>query len=396
MATKPQRMDRIDLRYGGTFANKEELNAILNSVEKSIETGNWQAGEQTKLFEQEAAKFLGVKYGVLTTSGSCAGLLALSALEFPQGSEVIIPAVTFPTIFNIILQCGLTPVVVDVNETYTLDIKEVERAIGPKTRAIIAVHALGYPCDMPKLMRIARKHKIKVIEDGCDSWGSAIGKKKLGSFGDISITSFHGAHIVSTAGVGGGVFTNDKELAQRARMYKDWGRQADTTKHNKHKELPADYDPRFIYEKIGYNFQALELQAAMGRVQLKRLNQIKKLRQANASYLINKLSKHDELILPKVPENYDVCWFSLPITVFGDRGKLVKWLNEHDIETRSMFSGNIVLHPAYKNSRFRTIGDLWTSNLILKHTFWITVHPRLRKSDLDYIVKVFKEFFDGN
>lgn len=386
-----------DLRYGGTYAGKQELDAIIKSVTQSIRTGNWQAGEQAKLFEQEAADFLGVKHGVLTTSGSCAGLLALSALELPKGSEVIIPAVTFPTIFNIILQCNLVPVVVDVGTDYVLDVDVIEDAISKKTKAIIAVHALGYPVDMKHLMKIAKKNNLKVIEDNCDGWGGSIGGKKLGAWGDVSITSFHGAHIVSTAGTGGGVFTNDAELAQKVRMYKDWGRQADTTKPNVYRELPADYNPRFIYEKIGYNFQTLELQAAMGRIQLQKADKIKKLRQRNANCLIRELSKFEELILPSPDvKNADICWFSLPITTIGDRGLLVKHLEDNGIETRSMFSGNIIVHPAYRDSDYKVPGPLDNANYILEHSFWITVNPRLRKSDLDYIVSVFKSFYGKN
>lgn len=169
------------IRYGGSVCDKKEFNAIVKSVKQSIKSGGWQQGKEGALMEQEAAKQLGVKYGILTTSGSCAGLLALQALELPAGSEVIIPAVTFPTIFNIILQCGLVPVVVDSKiGTYNLDPDELEAAISKKTKAIIVVHALGNPVDMPKVVKIAKKlgkkygHKIWVIEDCCDSWGSGL------------------------------------------------------------------------------------------------------------------------------------------------------------------------------------------------------------------------------
>ena len=162
------------------MCDQREYNAVMKSVKGSIKSGNWQAGPQAKLLEQEAAKFLGVKHGILTNSGSSAGLLALSALELPHGSEVIIPATTFPTIFNIILQCGLTPVVVDSKiGTYNLDPDELEQAITKKTKAIIVVHALGNPVDMPKVMKIAKKHGIKVIEDNCDGWGSRISGKAV-------------------------------------------------------------------------------------------------------------------------------------------------------------------------------------------------------------------------
>lgn len=383
------------IRYGGTVADKREENAIMQSVRESIATGNWQAGKQAALLEKETAKFLGVKHGILTTSGSCAGLLALAALELPPGSEVIIPAVTFPTIFNIILQCGLTPVVVDSKiGTYTLDVEELKDAVTDKTKAIIAVHALGNPVDMPKLMAFAKKHNLYVIEDNCDGWGTVLNGRPIGSFGDLSITSFHAAHIVSM-GVGGGVYTNDTALARNVRMYRDWGRQADVkVKKNgkKWKTLPEDYDSRFIYEKIGYNFQILELQAAMGRVQLKKAGMIKRKRKANFNYLYKHLAKFNDLILPIWDDQADICWFSFPITAIGERAPLIDFLEKHNIETRSMFAGNILRHPAYEKVR-AGYTSLSEANYILEHSFWIGVHPRMTQEDREYIISVFEKYY---
>ncbi len=345
--------------------------------------------------EQEAAKQLGVKHGILTTSGSCAGLLALSALELPRGSEVIIPATTFPTIFNIILQCGLVPVVVDSKiGTYNLDPDELETAISKKTKAIIVVHALGNPVDMPKVMKIAKKHKLYVLEDNCDGWGTTLGGRKIGSFGDISFTSFHAAHIV-IMGVGGGVFTSNPEFAKRVRMYRDWGRQANTTEPNKYKSLPEDYNPRFIYEKIGYNFQILDLQAAMGRVQLKKAKMIMKKRKANFDWLYMHLDKFPELVLPTWNEKADVCWFAFPLSVanVGERGKLVAHLEKKGIETRSMFAGDITVHPAYAKSEYRTSGHLSHAQMILHRSFWIGVHPRMTQADREYVLKAFEDYY---
>lgn len=395
-------MKKYKIRYGGSMCDSKEEKAIIKSVQQSIRSGGWQAGPEAKKMEAEASKQLGVKYGVLTTSGSCAGLLALSALELPKGSEVIISAVTFPTIFNIILQCGLVPVVVDAKVgTYTFDVDEVERAITSKTRAIIAIHPVGNPVDMSRLMKMVKKQKQKiyVIEDNCDGWGSSINGKKIGSFGDVSITSFHAAHIVSM-GVGGGVFTSDKEIASKVRMYRDWGRQADiSTKTNgkKWKTLPEDYDSRFIYEKIGYNFQILELQAAMGRIQLKKAKKIMRLRKKNFDYLYSNLVSNTQLMLPKVVKGADVCWFALPITCERNRGELIEHLEKAGIETRSMFAGNITKHPAYTKSKYKVGPDgLKESDIILKNSFWISVHPRNTKKDNDYIIKTFNDFFRKN
>lgn len=218
--------------------------------------------------------------------------------------------------------------------------------------------------------------------------------KKLGSFGDISITSFHAAHIVSM-GVGGGVFTNDERLARNVRIYRDWGRQADInqSENKKWKTLPKDYNPRFIYEKIGYNFQILELQAAVGRVQLRKAGKIKQMRKKNFDYLYKHLSQFSDLCMPRWIEGADVCWFAFPLTYKGDRGKLLRHLEKASIETRPLFAGQIHRHPAYINSKYRLSGDLRESEYILKHSFWLSVHPRNTKADNDYIIKTFNDFF---
>lgn len=376
-----------------------EVWAVMKSVIKSAISGNWQQGEEGALFEKEAANFLNIKYGILANSGSSAGLLALSALELPKGSEVIISAVTFPTIFNIILQCGLVPVVVDAKVgTYVFDVKEVEEVLKKRknVKAIIAIHAVGNPCDMPALMKVAKKYNVKVIEDGCDTWGGSINGKMIGSFGDISITSFHAAHIVSM-GVGGGVFTNDDVLAGRVRQYRDWGRQANTNEPHKVKTLPKDYNPRFVYDKIGYNFQVLELQCAMGRVQLRKAKKIKELRKANFDYLVSGLGMRGYPIwFPMVIPNADVCWFALPLTYEGNRGALVAHLEKNGIETRSMFSGNIIKHPAYVNSKYKIGTPLKGADYILEHSFWISVHPRMTQKDREYVIKTFDDFFAAN
>ena len=407
------------IRYGGAVTGLEEERAIIKSIRNSRKTRNWQQAGEGKLFEQEAAKFLGVKNCVLTNSGSSAFLLAIEALELPKGSEVIIGAVTFPTVFNGIIQAGHIPVVVDCKVgTYGFSVEDATAAITPKTRAIIAIHPLGNPVDMPALMKLVNRinleravdvakygkkadnNKIYVIEDNCDGWGSEIKGKKVGSFGDGSITSFHAAHIVSM-GVGGGVFTSDKELAKRVRMYRDWGRQADINKSEnlKHKSLPKDYNPRFIYEKIGYNFQILELQAAMGRVQLRKTHLIKAARKRNFEYLYKHLDNWGitrELTMPEWIEGTDVCWFAFPLTYRGDRGKLLCHLEKNGIETRPMFSGNITRHPAYSKDMYRISGTLKEADEITAHSFWISCHPSLTKSDLKYMVKVFDDFFKNN
>lgn len=386
---------KLPIRYGGAVTGIRELYAVIKSAVKSTFSGNWQIAEESEKFVQEACEFLGVKHGLICNSGSSAGMLALNALELPKGSHVIIPAVTFPTIFNIIVQSGLKPMVVDCEVgTYNLDLEQVESALkAHKTiKAIIAVHAVGNPVDMPKLMEIAKTYDVKVIEDNCDGWGGSIDGKKLGTFGDVSFTSFHAAHIVSM-GVGGGVFTNDENIARNAGMYRDWGRQANLSyrKNEDFPKLPKDQNPRFIYEKLGFNFNLLELQPAMGRVQLRKTESIKAKRLENFNKLYQALSKHSELILPRW--NGEPCWFSFPLSIKRNREEMIDWLEKHQIETRSMFAGNILKHPAYEGMQIDQFGDLKNSNWILEHSFWVSCHPRLSKADMKYLIDTFDAFF---
>lgn len=385
-------MKKYRYNYGGALIDKKEKQAISKAVNKNM----WPAGEEAGKMELEAAKYLGVKYGILANSGSSAGLLVLSAVELPKGSEVIIPATTFPTIFNIIIQCGLIPVVVDSKiGTYNLDANELEAAISEKTKAIICVNAVGNPVDYKKVREICTKHGITIIQDNCDGFGGTLDGKSLETYADISFTSFHAAHIVAM-GQGGGVFTDDRELARKVRMYRDWGRQSDIprrTNGDKWPTLPADYDARFIYEKIGYNLGPLELQAAMGRVQLKRTKKIKALRKRNFHLLYKGLSQFDDLVMPEWIEGADPSWFAFPLTTKSERGPLVAFLEKNGIETRSMFSGDITKHPAYKDVIYRKASELIEANEILHRSWWIGCHPRYGKKDIDWVISIFKKYY---
>lgn len=218
--------------------------------------------------------------------------------------------------------------------------------------------------------------------------------KKVGSFGHINFTSFHAAHIIAM-GQGGGTFTNDKDLAQKVRMYRDWGRQAnlEAKVNTKYPLLPVDQNPRYIYEKIGYNLSPLELQAAMGRVQLRKVEKIKKLRKRNFDYLFKELSKFEELIMPKWIKGADICWFGFPISVKSRRSELIEWLEKKGIETRTMFTGNVLKHPMIKNIKYRVSGKLEEADWILEHSLWFTTHPRYNPKSLKYIVNTFRDFY---
>ncbi len=386
-------MKKRTILYGGAFVGEAEKKAIMKVVDRNW----WGLDKEGDLMEKEAAKFLGVKYGLLANSGSSAGLLALKALELPKDSEVIICATTFPTIFNTIYDCGLIPVLVDTNVgTYGFNIEDVKKAITPKTRAIWAIHPVGNPVDMMALMKLVKGTPIYVLEDNCDGWGTEVGGKRAGGIGHMSITSYHAAHIVAM-GEGGGVFTNDPELAKRARMYRDWGRQANLTPRPVDVPgLPGDYNVRFVYERMGYNLKPMELQAAMGRVQLRKIYKIRSLRQKNFKFFYKALSKYSEyLVMPEWVKGANVCWYTFPLTVQGGvtRKALVDHLTKWGVETRTMFAGNIIRHPAYATATYRVAGSLDGADRVLRDSFWFSVHPRLTAEDRAYVVWVFDEFF---
>lgn len=256
-------------------------------------------------------------------------------------------------------------------------------------------HVRAQSYGMP-LWRPSNGRKSEILKDS--SLKNSM-KKKLGTFGHVSFTSFHAAHIVSM-GQGGGVFTNDEELARKVRMYRDWGRQSDIprrTNGDKWPDLPADYDSRFIYEKMGYNLSPLDIQAAMGRVQLKRTEEIKAKRRANFEYLYEHLSKFEELVMPKWVDGADPSWFSFPLS-YHNRGPLVEHLERNGIETRSMFAGNVLRHPMCSSLKegvdYRSmLTEDSECNKILTDSFWVSCHPRLTQEDLDFMLGVFHSFF---
>src|SRR3989344_3394227 len=385
------------IQYGGVQFGREEKRAI-NAV---LKRNWWGLAEETRYFERELANYVGTKYCTLTNSGSSAALITMASLELPPGSEVIISATTFPTVFNAIIHNNLVPVVVDPDlATYNIDPDKIEKAIGPKTKAVWAVHVMGNVCQMPKIVKIASKHGLKVLEDNCEGFGSELNGRKIESYGDFSITSFHAAHIIAM-GEGGGLFTKNAVLAKRAKMYRDWGNGSWANKGKGQKKkyfpsIPNDYTPSYIYEKIGYNLKPLELQAAMGRVQLRKIDIFKKIRQKNFAMLYEGLKKYETLLkFPISIPGADICWFAFPMTVNEGvkRETLTKFLESNNIETRSMLAGNITKHPAYKKSHYRISGTLKNADRIMHDSFFIGLHPGITKKDISYVLTAFSNFF---
>lgn len=393
------------IHYAWAIFDHEEVFAALDSML----SGWFGIGKNGGDFEAKFSDFLGMKYCVLTNSGSSANLLAVSSLKFPKGSEVITPALTFPTTLNPIIQCGLKPVFMDVNSrTYNIDASELEKGISDETRLIFIPHTLGNPNEMDVVMEIAEKHNLFVIEDTCDALGSKYDGKYVSTFGNLGTFSFYPAHHM-TMGEGGAVVTNDEPLSLTIRSLRDWGRACvcpicklslDPNAYCPLRFIGReihDYDKRYTYINIGYNLKPLDLQAAIGLQQLQRLPLFIKRRKENFKKLSEKLLEfEDYFILPKCLPKADPCWFTFPLTIKDDapfkRIDIIQFLENKRIATRPLFAGNILKQPAYKNIDCRIIGKLENSDRIMNSSFFIGVHPGIDDPQLFYIIESFREF----
>lgn len=376
------------ITYGAAIFEKEERQAI----EEVLDRNWWALNGEGELFEKELAKFVGKKHCILVNSGSSALLLTITALGLPPGSGVVVPAVTFPTAFNAVIQNRLIPYVVDSEKT-TLNLKmeEVEKALKKGAKAIIAVHIAGNPVDMDSLMHLGKKYKAFVVEDNCDGLGGEINGRKLGSFGHASCTSMYAGHIINM-GEGGAVFCDDDKIAIRTRSLRDWGRAGESDARNTDSKLPNDYPARYVYTEIGYNLKPLELQAAMGRVQLRKIGFIRRARQRNFNRLKKIFAGRKGLeVIQQLPMSRPA-WFAFPLLA-EDRSRLIKFLEGKNIETRPVFAGNILKQPAYKNVRIKKISNLKGADEILNKALFIGVHPLIPDAAFDYIRQVVDEYF---
>lgn len=405
---------RSRIHYAGRVFDEQEMMA---AVESTLEF--WLTlGKNSAEFEKEFGSFLGLKNVLMVNSGSSANLVAISALCSPRmknpikpGEEIITTALAFPTTIAPILQNNLIPVFVDVEEdTYNIDPAQIENAISDKTRGVFFAHTLGNPADMDRIMEIIKKYNLYLIEDTCDALGSKYGGKLLGTFGDVSSFSFYAAHHI-TMGEGGALATDDGEIFRNAMSIRDWGRACwcQTGEKNplgacgnrfgfKYEGLPEGFDHKYTYTNIGYNLKPLDIQCAIGRVQLKKLPDFTARRKKNFTALYNTFKKYEKyIILPRAYEKSDVSWFALPLTVRPDapfkRNDIVEYLEDCKIETRMLFGGNILRHPGYKDINKRIVGSLKNSDNVLYNTFFIGVYPGLTDAMIEYMSECVDGFF---
>lgn len=398
------------VHYAGRVYDADELTTLVDS---SLDF--WlTAGRFTEDFETGLAEFLDVENVLTVNSGSSANLVAFSTLTsfklgegaINPGDEVITVAAGFPTTVNPIIQSGAIPVFVDVElGTYTPKLGAIEAAIGPKTKAVMMAHTMGVPFELRELRELCDLYNLWLVEDNCDALGSRYDGQHTGTFGHIGTLSFYPAHQI-TMGEGGAVLTDDDELARIARSFRDWGRDCycaggeNNTCGKRFGQqfgtLPFGYDHKYVYSHIGYNLKLTDMQAAVGSAQLRKLPQFIEARKRNHARIAEGLEKYqDRLILHTAPARADPSWFGYVVTVRPeaglDRADIVGALESARIETRNLFCGNLLRHPAYQDIDHRVVGSLHNTDIITTNTFFIGVHPGLTDEMIDHMLAAFNQ-----
>lgn len=412
-AERPFEPGQSRVHYAGRVFDERELQNMVSSVLDFWLT----AGPYTQQFEDTLGRFLGVREIIPVNSGSSANLVAVTTLcsrrlknPLLPGDEVIVPAASFPTTVNPIIQNQLTPVFVDsCLGDYNPNVDEIEAAISPRTRALMFAHTLGNPADMDRIVEICKKHSLYLIEDTCDALGSTWDGKMVGTFGQMATLSFYPAHHI-TLGEGGAVYTNSRRLAKIARSVRDWGRDCwcgyDNPVNGKCNRrfdrevpgIPGYYDHRYYYTEIGYNLKTTDPQAAMGVAQVGKLPHFIATRKRNFHYLYEGLRQFEPfLMLPTWHPKADPSWFAFPLYVKPDapfmRHELTRFLEMNHVETRLIFAGNITKQPGYQHIQARVVGDLAVADEIMRGAFFIGVYPGLDIPRLNYIIDMFAKFF---
>ena len=406
--------DRIP--YASRVYDAQEM---TNLVDSSLEF--WlTSGRYTEQFERELAQYIGVRYCSLVNSGSSANLLAFMALTSPllgerrvnRGDEIITVAAGFPTTVTPYLQYGAVPVFLDLTiPQYNIDVTKLEEALSEKTKAVMIAHTLGNPFDLKAVSSFCKKHDLWLVEDNCDALGSEYTideeTKLTGTVGDIGTSSFYPPHHM-TMGEGGAVYTDNPLLNKCIRSFRDWGRDCvcpsgrdNLCGHRfdrQYGELPLGYDHKYVYSHFGYNLKATDMQAAIGCAQLEKFPSFVERRRHNFDRLKTRLLQasavrvEDKLILPVACEHSNPSWFGFLITCKEgvSRNKVVSYMEEHGIQTRMLFAGNLIKHPCFDEMRatgegYRVVGSLTNTDRIMEDTFWIGVYPGMTDEMIDYM-----------
>ncbi len=399
---------------GRVFGPEEVVELVRTSLDFWL-----TAGPEASVFERSLARRTGHRHALLVNSGSSANLLALTALTSPKlgsrrlvpGDEVITVAAGFPTTVNPIIQNGLVPVFVDVTlPSYNIEVAALDGALSARTRAVMVAHTLGNPFDLDAVTAFCGKHDLYLIEDCCDALGSTWRDRHVGTFGDVATLSFYPAHQI-TLGEGGAVLTNRPKLKKLVESFRDWGRDcwcepgcADTCGKRFTQQfgtLPYGYDHKFVYSHVGYNLKATDMQAAIGTVQLSRLDDFVARRRRNHAALRDALAAHEEhLILPEEAPEAHTSWFGFAVTVRPEapytKHDLITYLDRHGIDSRQLMAGNLLRQPAYADVEHRVAGPLAVTDLIADGGFWIGCYPGIGQAHVDHVASCVDAFHRGS
>ena len=392
--------------YGKAVYDNKEINAVLSVLKNDSLT--LIDGKKVKELEKTVSKIFGKKYGLMVNSGSSANLLALSSFKFKKGSEIITPNLTFSTTVAPIYQLGLIPHFVGVEENkFIADPKHIEKCINKKTVAIMIPNLLGNIADWKKIHSIAKKHKLKVIEDSADTIGYSINNNHAGKYSDVVTNSFYASHIINGAGTGGIVCFNDYKLYEKAKLLRGWGRSSATFNESESvnkrfniKVSGIDYDAKYIFSDLGYNFLPSEISAAFALEQIKKLKDNIKIRNRNFEYLKNFFSKYESYFkLPEQNKGVVTPWLAFPLVIKKNkkfnRKQMQIFFERKNIQTRTIFTGNILKQPVMSNRQFKKHPDCDPiANDVMKNGILLGCHQGMIKSDLDYICRTFLNFIN--
>ena len=394
-------LDDLRVPYGLAVHDHEEENAVLEVIKnhKTI------MGEKVKKFENEIAVLFGKQFGTMVNSGSSANLLTFEILNIPENAEIITPILTFSTTLSPIIKKGLTPVFVDVEpETYIVNIDQVEQSITNKTKALMIPSLLGNVPDLKRLRKIADDNNLVFVEDSADTLGATFNGIPTGKFSDVSTTSFYGSHIITAAGEGGMICCNNKKWDKKFKILRGWGRTSAINESEKLEDRfnvkldDVPYDSKFIFEEIGYNFLPTEISATFGLIQLQKLKKFSEIRKRNFEKLYSFFSSTKFFKLPRKLPQVETSWLAFPLTISSDapftRLEIVKYLESNGVQTRPIFTGNVLRQPAFKKINYKKLtNDFHVANNIMKNSFLIGCNHGLNEHHINKIQQTFLSFF---
>ena len=395
-------MEKIS--YAQTVYGQEEIDAVVKCLNESTQMGNY-----SRKFEKEIAGLFNKNECLYVNSGSSALFIGVEAFSFPKGGEVITPALTFGTSVGCLIKNNLIPVFVDVEPlSYCIDANEIEKVINNKTVAILAPNLMGNLCDWPEIKKIADKYNLIVIEDSADTLGATINGKSSGSYSNMSITSFYGSHIINCAGNGGALLLNDKKIAEKAKLLRSWGRssslfdeKSEAIENRFDVNLDGvDYDAKFVFEAVGYNVEGSEIGAAFGLEQLKKLQQNIEVRKDNFKRQCNFFNQFKQYFSnPIETDNINTAWLAFPILINKSapfsRKEFQIYLEKRNIQTRVVFTGNIIRQPMMKDIAHKTVENGYpNADAVMERGVLLPLHHGLTNSMFERLHEVITEFLD--